>query len=212
MRSNGVVIRRAEIGDRAVLADLLRQLDAHYWGARESAEPMARAAAEAIVTGASGCAAIVAWIDDTPSAVATYTILHPGTSEHGSLFMKDLFVVDGARGTGIGRDVMAYLASLAVELGCQAVRLDCRNGQSGRIGVLRRAGRTADRPRRSISGLRAKIWRVSQSAPRRSERTRAVSQTDAQGRAGLKRSASRRFPPSPPIWLANLRWNGKKQS
>ncbi len=119
MTSARFVARFAEPDDLPILADLLLTANRHYWGERDGARAMTVAAADAMVTGRSGCKALIAWTDGKPCAFATVAILHPAQNEHGTLFMKDLFVTEGARGTGIGTQVMHHLASLAIELGCK---------------------------------------------------------------------------------------------
>lgn len=46
------------------------------------------------------------------------SILLPAPNENGTLFMKDLFVSETARGSGLGRQFMRFPAGYAVELGC----------------------------------------------------------------------------------------------
>ncbi|MEM1197978.1 MAG: GNAT family N-acetyltransferase [Pseudomonadota bacterium] len=119
MTSARLVTRFAKPEDHSVLAELLLTANRHYWGEWDGAEAMTAAAAEAMVTGRSGCTAFIAWLDGEPCAFATVAILHPALNEHGTLFMKDLFVAEGARGTGIGTQIMQHLAKQAVELGCE---------------------------------------------------------------------------------------------
>lgn len=115
-------IRFAERADITVLSGLLLQSNRHYWGETEGAAAMTAKSAEAMIDGRSGCRAVIAWIDGVPVAFATICILHPAPNEHGTLFMKDLFVAEDARGTGIGRKLMRHLARLAMEYGC--IRFD----------------------------------------------------------------------------------------
>ena len=119
MQSDQLEIRFAEPADVSALADLMLESNRHYWGEWDGAQAMTAKSAEAMVTGRSGCKAIIAWIDGVPSAFATVSVLHPAPDEHGTLFMKDLFVADSARGSGIGTQVMRYIANLAADLGCQ---------------------------------------------------------------------------------------------
>ena len=112
-------IRFAEAKDEAVLAELLLSANQHYWGTSDGAEGMTKAAASALIDGRSGCRALIARVDGQPAAFATLTILHPALNEHGTLFMKDLFVVKAARGLGVGHQIMLHLAKMAYDLGCQ---------------------------------------------------------------------------------------------
>lgn len=112
-------IRFADPADQSTLAELLLASNRHYWGELDSAASMTAATADALISGKSGCKAVIAWLDGTPSAFATISVLHPALNEHGTLFMKDLFVAKGARGAGLGSHVMHHLAILAMELGCR---------------------------------------------------------------------------------------------
>lgn len=122
MSQDQLEIRFADAADLPALSDLLQQANRHYWGETDGAPAMAAASAQAMISGRSGCRAIIAWVTGVPQAFATISVLHPAPTEHGTLFMKDLFVADAARGTGIGTHLMHHLANLAVELGC--VRFD----------------------------------------------------------------------------------------
>ncbi len=55
-------------------------------------------------------------------AFASYSILYPAPRLSGQLFMKDLFVSKRARGQGLGRALMVYLAREALDKGC--LRMD----------------------------------------------------------------------------------------
>ncbi len=119
MPEDQLEIRYAEADDLPALSELLQQANRHYWGDMDGAPAMAGASADAMVSGRSGSKAIIAWVAGIPQAFATISVLHPALTEHGALFMKDLFVADTARGTGIGTHLMHHLANLAVELGCK---------------------------------------------------------------------------------------------
>lgn len=136
-------IRFAEPEDLPVLSELLLKTNQYYWGFWDGAKKMTAASAKAIIEGRSGCKAVIAWVDGVPSAVATITVLHPAPNENGTLFMKDLFVVEHARGTGIGKRIMWYLARFAVQHGCQ--RFDWTAEQGNPKAVAFYAALGADR-------------------------------------------------------------------
>ncbi|MEM8589036.1 MAG: GNAT family N-acetyltransferase [Pseudomonadota bacterium] len=119
MQFDRLEIRFAEAADTSTLAGLMLEANRHYWGAWDGASAMTAASAQAMIAGQSGCKAIIAWQGGLPIAFATVSVLHPAPSEHGTLFMKDLFVTENARGTGVGTHVMRHLAGLAMKLGCQ---------------------------------------------------------------------------------------------
>ena len=119
MGKSELEFRFAEAHDHAALAGLLLEANHHYWGEREEAGEMTFKAATALVNGSSGCRAVLAWHAGIPKGFATIAILHPALNEHGTLFMKDLFISNQARGTGIGNRFMRHLAQVAVALGCR---------------------------------------------------------------------------------------------
>ena len=118
IESSRLVARIADEDDFDVVATLFKATSQHYWGAQEGAEAAARRAAEALLQDGSDCRAMLGWLDGKPVAYATFAVLYPGPTEHGVLFMKDLFVLGDQRGKGLGEELMRRLAALAVELGC----------------------------------------------------------------------------------------------
>jgi GNAT superfamily N-acetyltransferase len=50
--------------------------------------------------------------------IATFAILYPAPGMSGQLFMKDLFTVSEARGKGVGKAIMKFLAKHALERKC----------------------------------------------------------------------------------------------
>ena len=122
MRDKALVTRIAEAGDLDLVAGLLLETNRHYWGPKPGAEAATRQAAEDILSGGADCRMLLGWLDGQAVAYATFAILHPAPVEQGSLFMKDIFVVEAARGMGLGEAMMREVAKLAVARGC--VRFD----------------------------------------------------------------------------------------
>ncbi|WP_299869782.1 GNAT family N-acetyltransferase [uncultured Roseobacter sp.] len=108
----------AKLQDQAALADLMLEANRHYWGEAKHAVEMTSKAADTLVHGRSGCQAVIACEAGILKGFATVSVLLPAQNEHGTLFMKDLFISKSARGTGLGNRFMRYLAQHAVELGC----------------------------------------------------------------------------------------------
>jgi len=116
-----LTIRPATDSDHGLLVDLFHAIEVHYCG---SAAP-ARDAVSAHVMHdilPSGCEILIAERDGAAVGLITFAVLYPAPGLGGQLVMKDLFVVDSARGQGLGRVMLAHLARLAVARGC--VRLD----------------------------------------------------------------------------------------
>lgn len=117
-----VEVRLATLADRDELVRLFHAVDLHYWGeAAPSLAAMARHIDEAVLA-ARSCEIALAERDGRAVGLATFAVLYPAPGPGGQLFMKDLFTLAEARGQGIGRALMGFLARLAVERRC--VRFD----------------------------------------------------------------------------------------
>lgn len=107
-------VRRAGAGDRAVLAHLLSDMQAHYGspdppgGAEEMARLLTR-------EGERLPFALLAERDRTTLGVATLTPVLFGGAYQWLLFLKDLYVTEQARGLGIGRALLVAMARIAVD-------------------------------------------------------------------------------------------------
>lgn len=111
-------IRPATAEDHTAMAALLRACQRHYRGERPGQSTEAEAVADRILDGRSGVDMLIGWRGDAPVAFATATVLLPAPTKHGTLFLKDLFVLDGERGHGTGEAMMRALARMAVARGC----------------------------------------------------------------------------------------------
>ncbi|MEM7596105.1 MAG: GNAT family N-acetyltransferase [Pseudomonadota bacterium] len=60
---------------------------------------------------------LMAFQGDTPLGFATWVLTFPSGTDI-ALYMKELFVSEGARGHGVGRALMAGLVRIAEEEGC----------------------------------------------------------------------------------------------
>ena len=112
--STAVNVRRAGAGDRAVLAGLLSDMQAHYGspdppgGASEMARLLTR-------EGEHLPFALLAEHDGTVLGFATLTPVLYGGAYQWELFLKDLYVTGQARGLGIGRALLVAMARIAIE-------------------------------------------------------------------------------------------------
>ena len=105
-------------GDLQMVAELLLATDRYYWGERDGAGAAAQRAAAAILDGASSCRMLLGVRGEQAVAYITFALLYPSPNQGGAFFMKDLFVVDDARGEGLGERMVRRAAALAVEWGC----------------------------------------------------------------------------------------------
>jgi len=116
-----ITVKSATQDDHGVLTDLFHAIDLHYLGETAATrEAVADHVARDVLP--SGCEILIAERDGVAIGLITFAVLYPAPDLGGQLVMKDLFVVDAARGAGVGRIMLAHLARLAAERGC--VRLD----------------------------------------------------------------------------------------
>src|SRR5690242_5465915 len=119
--SPSVTLRPASEDDHAQLTDLFHAIEVHYWGdAAPTRDAVAGHVRRTILP--SRCEILIAERDGEAVGLVTFAVLYPAPDLGGQLVMKDLFVVDAARGSGLGRMMLAHLAALAVARDC--VRLD----------------------------------------------------------------------------------------
>ncbi len=126
--------------DLALATDLFRRSTVYWWGERADADRIARETAEAILDGSSGCRMLIARWEDRPSGFATFALLHPGTTGAGTLFLKDLLVVEEARGSGLGARIMQSLAQIAQEAGCARFDWTAETDNPGALAFYDRLG------------------------------------------------------------------------
>lgn len=70
-----------------------------------------------------GTLVALAFRSGAPVGIVFFVLVHPGRRLGGVLFVKDLFVVEEARGAGIGEALMAFLARLARDKGITRIDL-----------------------------------------------------------------------------------------
>ena len=111
-----VAIRPATPGDIATVLSLLRELAAHE-GKLESVRIDEGLLAEHAF-GERACIEVLLGLLD--GSVVSYAIFFPHFGSYGGrpwLYLEDLYVQLGARGAGVGRRMMAYMARLTMERG-----------------------------------------------------------------------------------------------
>jgi GNAT superfamily N-acetyltransferase len=105
--------------DLEQVVDLFHRIDLHYFA--DEAPTRAQISdyvRRALFQGHCGVRIVIAREGGKPLGIATFAILYPAPGMTGQLFMKDLFTVEEARGKGVGKSIMGFLARHALETGC----------------------------------------------------------------------------------------------
>ncbi|MFV2019368.1 GNAT family N-acetyltransferase [Micromonospora sp. LOL_023] len=101
------------------LAALLQELDTFYGEtAVEPYEVRIRQINEALFGDPPLAHAALAWNARELVGLATYSFLWPAVGLTRSLYLKELYVAEAARGQGIGKQLMDHLAKVAVANNC----------------------------------------------------------------------------------------------
>ncbi len=116
-------IRLFENQDIETVTDLLHDMSAHYNAGDVSTRAAIRTnLIERILGPNSGVTLVVALAGARATGLAAIAILYPAPKERGQLFMKELYVHSDSRGSGIGEQLMGWIARYAIQHGC--VRFD----------------------------------------------------------------------------------------
>ena len=112
-------IRFFEPADTDSVAVLLQEMSRHYNGADASSyEAVRENLVENILGRDSGVRIVVALENKRVSGIAMISLLYPAPKERGQLFMKEIYVAVDARSSGIGRQLMSWIANYAVSKNC----------------------------------------------------------------------------------------------
>ncbi|MBN4080769.1 GNAT family N-acetyltransferase [Caldithrix abyssi] len=114
------------IADKNNLDELLpvfRELEEYYFGDDAASLSDIREYFESkVFSSHSGVQVVLAKKNGIVVGFATFTILYPAPKLSGQAYMKDLFTSTSQKGSGVGKQLMKFVAAYAIEHGCN--RLD----------------------------------------------------------------------------------------
>ncbi|WP_241251573.1 GNAT family N-acetyltransferase [Candidatus Protofrankia californiensis] len=116
------VVTPAEPAHVEAIAALAEEMDRFYGAIEvESLDLRIRQINEAIFSDAPSAFALLAWDGDQLVGFAAYSFLWPAVGLTRSLFLKELYVIEAARRTGVGTQLMQTLFEVAVKHDCSRV-------------------------------------------------------------------------------------------
>lgn len=136
-----VDVRWATTEDADALAIVLCAMAAHYQQA-----PLAHALAAATARQWLGDESpayphfALAFVDGEVAGLASVAIAHPGIDLERLMFLKDLFVRDSARGKGVGRALIGFLADHCLDKGIGRIDLTTEDWNEGALRFYDRLG------------------------------------------------------------------------
>ncbi len=125
------VVNPAEPAHVEAIATLAEEMD-RFYGATE-VEPLdlrVRQINEVLFGNPPSAYALLAWDDDVLVGFAAYSFLWPAIGLTRSLYLKELYVIEAARRTGVGKLLMRHLYEIAVKQDCTRVEWTTDSGNT----------------------------------------------------------------------------------
>jgi GNAT superfamily N-acetyltransferase len=95
--------------------------------------------------------ALVATWEERPAGYASFFYFYSTFQGRSALFLEDLFVLEGSRGKGIGKALLAAVAKLAVDDGCFGLRWEVLDWNQPAIKFYEKLGATFLHERKVVS-------------------------------------------------------------
>jgi len=130
------VVTPAEPAHVEALASLVEEMDRFYGATEvESLDARNRQINDAIFGNPPSAYVLLALDDRGVAGFAAYSFLWPAIGLTRSLYLKELYVVEAARRTGVGKLLMRRLYEIAVKQNCTRVEwtTDCGNPEAQRF-------------------------------------------------------------------------------
>ena len=129
-------VAHARPEDAEALAGLLDELERFYGGEpSESLDDQVAQISDALFSQRPAASVLLAWDEDKLAGFASYSYLWPAAGSTKSLYLKELYVAQAYRRTGVGKQLMDALHELARAEQCSRVEwtTDTDNGAAQRF-------------------------------------------------------------------------------
>ena len=113
----GITVRPATEQDTTVISVLLGEAEEYYGGVNEPADEQQIRAA--LFTGQPAATVLLAEKDGQVVGLASFARLWPAAGADVSMYLKELFVIEAARRSGVGQVLLDAVKAAAVEAGCR---------------------------------------------------------------------------------------------
>lgn len=121
MNTPAITIRPALPDDLNIVLPLMEATEAHYYDVPPEGPARAQGWTDLAVGDEGHSVLHLAFLGDELVGYASIAVLSPGCGPAGVLFMKELFVIEAARGYRVGEAMMAYLARIAADRGIERI-------------------------------------------------------------------------------------------
>jgi GNAT superfamily N-acetyltransferase len=131
-----ITVQPAEPADVEAIVRLAEERDRFYAETEiEPPEVRIKQVSEALFGATPYAKAILAWADGDLVGLASYSFMWPAARLTRSLFLKELYVADRARGSGTGKLLMRHIYEIAIRHDCSRVEwtTDTENADARRF-------------------------------------------------------------------------------
>jgi GNAT superfamily N-acetyltransferase len=128
------MIRVVPAGPADVLAltELLEEMDRFYGAAGGTTrEERVRQTSEALFSDPAAAHVLLAWAGSRLAGMAAYSYLWPAVGRTRSLYLKELYVGESHRRSGVGKLLMRGVFEMAAQHGCSRVEWTTDSGNAG---------------------------------------------------------------------------------
>lgn len=132
-------LQRATPNDVPVILDFISQL-AEYERLSDKVETTEERLHETLFGSQSFAKSVIAYDADTPVAFAVYFFNYSTFAGRPGLYLEDIFVLPEYRGSGVGRQLFAFLAREAVAHDCSRLQLSVLDWNQPSIDFYKRLG------------------------------------------------------------------------